>query len=35
MAQFPKINELENKLDVRKVDDPELALVEKSISSNI
>ena len=35
MAQFPKINELENKLDVRKDDDPELALVEKSISSNI
>ena len=35
MAQFPKINDLENKLDVRKDDDPELALVEKSISSNI
>ena len=35
MAQFPNINVLENKLDVRTDDDPELALLQKSISSNI
>ena len=35
MAQFPNINLLENKLDVRTDDDPELSLAQKSISSNI
>ena len=34
LTQFPKINDLEKKLEIQE-EDPELAMVQKSISSNI
>tara|TARA_B110001450_G_scaffold227889_1_gene227501 strand:- start:185 stop:475 length:291 start_codon:yes stop_codon:yes gene_type:complete len=34
MAQFPKINELEHSLEIQD-EDPELTMVQKSISSNV
>ena len=34
MAQFPKINELEHALEIQD-EDPELTMVQKSISSNV